>query len=505
VSNGDEGEKHTAENPRMRLETKILLWLGAYGCAALGVGLLNYGRTESSQHFLHTSKNLPFWVVSISFLATNCSALEVLAMVAVAAKYGLYAVHFYWIGAIPALAFLICVLLPFYECTGVKSIPEFLEQRFGKGTRLLSAACFCMTMVAIAGITICAFSRLAHLTLGWSYGKGIWSLAAISKVFLISGGLSAVLYGEAVQLIIFLLVLLPLTMQILTRSHGLRHLIAGLPVSAQHTFAGLPFAAPKAPADVIGTVAGLGLVLGFSYWCADFLLIQRLLAARSDASMKRTPMLSIVAKLVLPLILVIPGLVVMRAYRTGYVESYDLALPRLLIACYPEQLLAIALAAILASLFIGTCGNLAACVAIFNHDLYQPFLRPGLTDKHYLQIARLTTVVAAIASAEAANIAFASNSLMEYVQLVLSSLNTPLATTLLLGIFVPRVTRQSGLPGMLAGTLVGIAHSILILGGYLHYGSGLTASFYSAMIAAGTTALTISIISFLHVQASFAY
>jgi len=164
----------------MNLQQSILTYLCLYGCAALMLGLLNRRKRESSQHYLHTSRDLPFWIVSISFLAANCSALEVLMMVAIAAKYGVYAAQFYWIGAVPALAFLLCILLPIYARTGIRSIPEFLELRFGRGARLLSAGCFCLTMIAVAGITICVFSRLTNLALGWSYGMGIWSLALLA-------------------------------------------------------------------------------------------------------------------------------------------------------------------------------------------------------------------------------------------------------------------------------------------------------------------------------------
>jgi len=309
------------------------------------------------------------------------------------------------------------------------------------------------------------------------------------------GGLSAVLYGEAVQLILFLLVLLPLTTRMLTRYHGIRGLIAGLPSSSQHTFGGLPWFAPHASADIFGTVVGLGFVLSFSYWCADFLLIQRVLAARNSRAMAQTPMLAITAKLVLPLLLVTPGLAAARIYGASLSASYDLALPRMLIDLYPTKLLAVSLAAIFASLFIGMCGNLAASVSIFNYDLYQSFLRPGASDQHYLRVSRLTAVVVSFASVGAAYLAFTSNSLMEYVQLVLSSLYTPLATTLLLGIFVPSLARRSGLPAMLSGTIFGAVHSALALIGYLHYGSGLATSFYTAILSAGTTTLVMFAIS----------
>ena len=448
---------------------------------------MNRRRRESAQHFLHTNRDVSLWVISLSFLAANCSALEVLMMIAVSVKYGMLAIHFYWVGAIPALAFLLCVVLPQYQQLKVRSIPEYLERRFGPSARFLSAAAFCALMIAVAGITLCLTSRLLHLVIGWSYPQGIWLMTTAVCAFLLAGGLSAVIYGEALQLLIFVLVLVPLTLKALRTAGGVRPLVKSLPVTSQHTFQGLDLFAPHAHADVFGIVVGLGFVLSFSYWCADFLLVQRLCAARNNREMLRIPSLAIVGKVLLPLVLVVPGLTVVRAFSGTALYTFDLTLPQMLLHNYPISMAAVAMAAMVASLFLSMCGNIAAGVAIFTSDLYRPFVCPDASDQQTLRIGRVSTLLMMLAAGGAAYVAFGSNALMEYVQLALSAFNVPVAAVLLAGIFFPRLTPRAGSPAIIVGTLAGILSWQAAR--VVQFGSGITETFYSALISFAFTVI----------------
>jgi SSS family solute:Na+ symporter len=460
------------------------LWLLlAYGIAAITVAFLSNRRRITSTHYLHTGRDLPLWIVSLSFLAANCNALEVMTMVGISAGYGVSAVHFYWIGAIPALLFLLWCVLPVYQRSGVRSVPEYLERRFTPGARAVSALLFVLMMIAIAGINICLFSRLAHFSMDWSLGNGIWIVTVLACVFLSAGGLTAVMRSEAVQLLIFLLVLVPVSVQVLQEHHGLMALVRALPEAKRHTFVALPLLAPHMPLDGAGTLVGLGCVLGFSYWCGDVLLVQRLLAARNTKDMNRIPALAMVFKILLPFVLVVPGLAVL-ASGNHRSETFDLVLPELLMSHYSPAWVGIALAALLASLFAGLVGNLAAAVSMFTHDLYRPFLHPGKSDAHYLQVSRLSATLFSVLAALAAYGAFPSQSLMEYIQAVLGILNVPLASALLMGAFTP-VARRSAVPAMLAGVGVGVLHAAC--SHWLGYGSGLASSFYGAILSATVT------------------
>ena len=453
---------------------------------------MNHKRQESTQHFLHTDRDLSFWIISLSFLAANCSALEILTVMGVAAKYGTTAVNFYWIGAIPGIACLICIVLPRYVKLGIRSVPEYFDRRFGHAARLLSAISFSLLMVAVAGITLCIAGQLLHFTLGWSFSSGVWSLTLAAAAFLLAGGLSAVLYADALQLLIFLLVLVPLTVITVRNAGSIGLLIARLPAAERSPLFALPLLSPHASIDLFGTVFGLGIVLGFSYWCGDFLLIQRLVSARNSREMLNAPSLAIGAKLFLPLLLVVPGLGAAARYgvtlRSG---TFDLSLPRLVIDNYSGPLAAIAMATMIASLFFGVCGNISAGVAIFTSDIYKPLIQQQRSDSHYLNTGRILTLALILSAAFAAQFALSASSLMEYIQLVLSSLNVPIATVLLLGIFFPRIPARAGTPGLLAGTAVGILNLCLARSG--RYGSGLGESFYGAIFAACASLLAVGI------------
>ena len=473
--------------------TAILAWLGVYAAGAITLAVLFGGRNKSSSDFLHTDRDVPLWVLSISFLAANCSAFEVLTVIATSAKYGVAAVHFYWIGAIPALVFLICVILPLYERARIRTLPEFFELRFNRATRATAGMLFCLMMIAIAGLTICVFSRLVHLAIGLSYASAIWPVTALLALFLALGGITTVIYGEAIQLALFFLVLIPLSFSLLRQCGGLGGLLARLPQTARHPLAGLPAVSIHTSQDSVGVLLGLGLVLGFSYWCGDLLLAQRLLAARNRREMAQTPATALVAKLVLPMILVVPGLAFSVLYPMAGVTSYDMALPNLLASHYSPGIFALAIAALLMSLFICMAGNLQAAVTIFTYDLYRSFLRKDAADAHYSAAGRLAAIGMPLLAAGAAYLAFASNSLMEYLQLVLAVLSVPLATTMLLGMLTSRISQRSGVPAILAGAGAGVVHSLLAP--YLHYGSGLTKAYYGAILAAAVTTATAVVLS----------
>jgi len=470
----------------MQLPLQLALWIAGYSCIAAGLGLIAKRPSETVRHFLYTNRDLPFPVVAFAFLAVNCSAMEVLTMSALSARYGLYAVHFYWIGAVPAIVFLLLVMLPVYQYLDARSIPEMMDRRFGHPARIVSALCFCTLMTANSSITLCLFGRLLQMAIGCSFSAAIFGIATLTAVFVLTGGLTAVIYGELIQAALFVLVLLPLSAKLLHSRNGLHNLLSELPAGHQHTVCGLPWADPHSAHDLFSTFVGLGLILSFSYWCTDFLLVQRLLAARSPKAMRQTPLIALTAKMALPILLIVPGLAAARLYGSRGEMSFDPTVPRLLLANFSTPAVAFALATLYASLFIAFCGMFTASTAIFVSDVYAPLLRRAADDKHYLLTSRLFTAAAIGCSLVFANLALPSRSLMEELEFCVGSFSVPLATALILGLFSPRFSRASAVPAMLVGTLFGIANRLF--GPYIAYGSNLGGSFYGAIVSCVSTA-----------------
>lgn len=452
--------------------------LGLYALSVLALSRCNRGRNLDEDGFLHMHRRLPWLVAGLSFLSSNFGALEVVTVIAVASRFGMLAVHFYWIGAIPALSFLLCVLLPRYRALKLRTIPDYLGKRFSSLTGLLSAISFCLSAVVVGGITVCLAGHLLTFAVGLPLPVGIFLIVVLAAVFLYHGGTAAVLQAEAVQILVLLLVLTPLAVMTLQHNHGLSGLLRGVPADSQHTWVALPWFNPRANLDVVSLTAGLGVVLGFTYWCGDFLLVQRLCATR-ESEMLRTPELSIAAKLIMPVLLVVPGLALAHGSRIGAGQSYDLSLPLLLTGSYQPLLAVLAVCTLVASSFLGFCGQVSGATAIFMSDIY-PLLRlEWLPGSAPLRLNRSAMAAVALLSGLAATFTLNSRSLMETLQVVLSLLNVPVATVFMAGVLFSRLPRRAGTGGILAGTLAGFLH--WRAGRLLGYQNGLSLAFHGAL------------------------
>jgi len=241
---------------------------------------------------------LPLSITSVAFLAANCGALEIVGIVAASAKYGLPALHFYWIGAIPAMVFLALFMLPVYRHSRALTVPDFLRIRYNDATHILSASCLAAMMALIAGIGLYAISSVLHLFFGWSFFRLILLTSGFVLCYVVSGGLRATIYNEVLQFMLTIVGLAPLMVKVLRDFHGIRELRKSLPYGMNHIWSPLPLMwRQTATFDITGVVLGLGLVLSFGYWCTDFLLIQRALTARSMRESIETPLIAAIFKL----------------------------------------------------------------------------------------------------------------------------------------------------------------------------------------------------------------
>jgi solute:Na+ symporter, SSS family len=463
------------------LSVSTVAIITVYLLLTVAVGYVVQRRTRTSKQFLHGGRSLPAWVTSIAFLAANCGALEIVGLVAASAKYGALALHFYWIGAIPAMVFLALFMMPIYASGRALTVPEFLRLRYGPRVQVLNVVSLVMMMGLISGISLYAIAAVLRVFLGWGFLETIALTSIVVFCYVSMGGLRATIYNEVLQLTITIVGLVPLSYRVLREFHGLRGLAGQLPENMRHVWSTMPVAASQqAPMDVIGVVFGLGFVLSFGYWCTDFLLIQRALAARSIKGSIHTPLVAAGVKMFFPLLVVVPGIAasLLFAGRTG---SYDRALPLLMLHYYGPGLLGVGVAAILASLMSALAGNITALSTIWTHDLYRTYLQSGREDAHYVRVGRFAMMGATCFSLVAAYIAVRYNSLMDYLQLVFSLFNAPLFATLLLGMFTRWATPTAAFWGLLCGMVISIGHNFAYRFDWLHYGSQMGANFYGAI------------------------
>jgi SSS family solute:Na+ symporter len=471
--------------------------IGVYFAGMILVGWRFRRKASSTRDFFHAARTLPTAITAIAFVAANCGALEIVGIVSASAKYGAKTLHFYWIGAIPAMLFLSLCMIPIYMRSRALTVPEFLKLRFNESTRTLNIVSSGVMMILVSGISLYALAQVLGTFLEWSFAQTTLSAAAIVFVYVSLGGLTATIYNEVIQFALIVLGLLPLVLFILHDFHGLSGLTSHLEPAMRHTWVGLPVANRHAfPMDVVGVSMGLGFVLSFGYWCTDFVLIQRALAARSAAGVLNTPLFAAFVKLLFPTLVVLPGLAaaVLFSDKAGF--KYDQALPALMMRYYRHGLLGFGITAILASLMSGLAGNINALTTIWTHDIYRASVAPDKTDRHYVLVGRLFTLAAILLSIATAYLALSFSNIMDYLQLLFSLFNAPLLATFLLGMFTVRATPKAGFWGLLLGTLSSIVHNLAYRMHWIHYGSDMTANFYGAIFAFTSCVAVTAILSF---------
>ncbi|NOS68574.1 MAG: sodium:solute symporter family protein [Verrucomicrobia bacterium] len=498
-----------------------------YFAFVIGIGWALKRYMKGSADFFMSGRSIPAWVTGLAFLSANLGAQEVIGMAASGAKYGIMTAHFYWVGAIPAMVFLAIFMMPFYYGSKARSVPEYLKLRFDEKTRGFNAITFAVMTVFSSGISLHALARLLELLLGWNYHMSIVISAIIVLVYIFLGGLTSAIYNEVLQFFMIVLGFAPLVFLALKDVGGWSALKEKLiPVATSQGYEagtwtnswshmGTTIANPMG-VEWFGMVMGLGFVLSFGYWCTDFLVVQRAMAANSMSAARRTPLIAAVPKMLFPALVILPGMIAIALHNKGGnviplgadgTPDYNMTIPALLAKYLPTGLLGIGFTALMASFMSGMAGNVTAFNTVWTYDIYQSYIGKNKSDSHYLWMGRLATVVGIIISVGCAYLASQFNNIMDMLQLVFGFVNAPLFATFLLGMFWRRSTGHGAFFGLLGGTVAAmIFHGMSlakgavagIKGGWItqqfHFHSEMAQNFYMAIVAwSACFALTILI------------
>jgi SSS family solute:Na+ symporter len=488
-----------------------------YFAFVLGIGWALRRFITSSNDFFLSGRSIPTWIAGLAFISANLGAQEVIGMGASGAKYGIMTSHFYWLGAIPAMVFVGIFMMPFYYGSRARSVPEYLKLRFDEKTRGFNAITFAVMTVFSSGISMYALAKLLELILGWSFHASVLVSAAIVLVYIFLGGLTSAIYNEVLQFFLIVLGFLPLVLLGLKDVGGWSGLTDKLHVvsttagyapgaySDSWSHLGSASANPMG-VDWFSMVMGLGFVLSFGYWCTDFLVVQRAMAAESMSAARRTPLFAAFPKMLFPALVILPGMIAIALHvtRGGLLPvgadgtpNYNLAVPVMLAHYLPSGLLGLGLTALMASFMSGMAGNVTAFNTVWTYDIYQSYLQPGRSDRHYLWMGHAATVFGIVLSVIAAYATTRFNNIMDMLQLVFAFVNAPLFATFLLGMFWRRTTGHGAFWGLVIGTLVAAIHHGLVLpqgsevgikGGYLGavlhvYPSEMAQNFWTAIFA----------------------
>jgi len=535
-----------------------------YFVFVLGIGFALKRYMRTSTDFFLAGRSIPAWICGLAFISANLGAQEVIGMAASGAKYGIATSHFYWIGAIPAMVFVGVFMMPFYYGSRARSVPEYLRLRFDEKTRGLNAISFAVMTVFSSGISMYAMAKLiiilkifdvpfARLGIdhSWIFHVSIVLSALIVLGYILLGGLTSAIYNEVLQFFLIVAGFLPLVWLGLRNVGGWEGLKHSLPSNFTHSWEGMSHASTNPlGVEAFGLSMGLGFVLSFGYWCTDFLVVQRAMAADSMSAARRTPLIAALPKMFFPFLVILPGLIaisplltpknvilppgatqqqIMQAAAmkgqgiipvkvnesTGTAQldqagkpilDYDLAIPNMLLHYFPTGILGIGLTALLASFMSGMAGNVTAFNTVWTYDIYQSYINKGASDAHYLWMGRMATIGGIGLSLCAAYAATRFNNIMDMLQLVFAFVNAPLFATFLLGMFWKRATGHGAFTGLLSGTIAAALHHGLTLpvaamvgikGGWLGhvhtYPSEMAQNFWTA-IWAWTTCFLVTIV-----------
>jgi solute:Na+ symporter, SSS family len=458
-----------------------------YFVFVLGIGFALKRYMKSSGDFFSSGRSIPAWVTGLAFLSANLGAQEVIGMAASGAKYGIMTSHFYWVGAIPAMVFLAIFMMPFYYGSKARSVPEYLKMRFDEKTRGLNAFSFAVMTIFSSGISLYALAKLLETLVHWPYWNCIFVSAFIVLVYIFLGGLTSAIYNEVLQFFMIVLGFAPLVFLGLKDVGGWNALKLKLqPVAVAQNFAPDTWShswihmgsSMDNPMGVgwFGLVFGLGFVLSFGYWCTDFLVVQRAMAADCMSAARRTPLIAAVPKMLFPALVILPGMIAIAIHTSNGgkflpltadgTPDYNMTIPVMLARYFPTGLLGIGFTALMASFMSGMAGNVTAFNTVWTYDIYQSYIAPGKSDGHYLWMGRWATVAGILISIGAAEVAHQFNNIMDMLQLVFGFVNAPLFATFLLGMFWKRTTGHGAFWGLLGGTLAAaVYHTIAITEG----------------------------------------
>jgi SSS family solute:Na+ symporter len=489
---------------RLHLNVADYAILVIYFGTVLAIGFLVRRAVRTSSDFFLSGRALPAWVTGLAFVSANLGAIEILGMAANGAQYGAMTVHYYWVGAVPAMVFLGIVMMPFYYGSKVRSVPEYLRRRFGDSAHLLNALTFAIAQVLIAGVNLFALALIIQALLGWPLWVAIVLSAALVLAYIVLGGLSSAIYNEVLQFFVILAGLVPIAVLGLIKVGGLSGLAdkvrgSKLGDAGLHAWAGTGTTDNPLGASWIGIIFGLGFVLSFGYWTTNFAEVQRALAARNMSAARRTPLIAAFPKLFIPLVTVLPGLVALAVIPNLGDKSqgldYNKAIPLLMRDLLPNGVLGVAVTGLLASFMAGMAANISGFNTVFTYDIWQPYLKPDRPDRYYLTVGRVVTVIGVLIGIGTAFIAAGYNNIMNYLQALFSLFNAPLFATFIIALFWKRMTSAAGFWGLLSGMLTALATYLLYLAGVLKFGSDLDESFWGAGIGFITVAIVSVIVT----------
>jgi SSS family solute:Na+ symporter len=453
----------------LTMEPVDLLIVVIYFVVVLAIGFYMKRFASTGEGFFMAGRSMSAWVAGLSFISSNLSSLEMMGWAAIAYQYGMLGAHAYLIGAIPAILVLAIVMMPFYYICKTHSVPGYLKLRYGESSRALAGISFAFMTVLMSGINMYAMALVMKVILGWDIHFSIWVSSLTVAIYVMAGGLLSAIFNEVLQFFLIWLGALLIPILGLVEAGGWKGLIARINAQAQgqdytHLWRTLgSFSDNPMGIHWTGMVFGLGLAVSFGYWTTDFLVVQRVMAARDLRSAKMGTVIGAALKMCVPLIVTLPGLLGLALLKTRLLpeaqavatqgHSYNEVLPLMMARYFGPGLLGLGVTALIAGFMSGMAGNVSAFATVWTYDIYRPFIHKNAGDSHYVAMGRWSAVLGVFVSIASAYMVMYFSSILIYVQVLVTFFFVPLFGTVILGMLWKRASPAGGFWGFLAGIL----------------------------------------------------
>jgi SSS family solute:Na+ symporter len=450
-----------------------IIVIAAYFVMVLGIGFYLKRYTTTGEDFFLAGRDMTAWIAGLSFVSANLGALELMGWAGAAYQYGILATHWYWIGAIPAMLFLGLVMMPFYYISKTHSVPGYLKLRFGEAARATAAISFALMTVLMSGVNMYAMAVVMQVILGWDLSFSIWISSLTVGVYVVLGGLLSAIFNEVLQFVLIWLGAILISIIGLIETGGWAGMMARIHQRTSGEYTHLwstlgHFSDNPMGIHWTGIVLGLGFVISFGYWTTDFLVVQRILSAKDLRSAKMAPIIGAGFKMLVPFIVIVPGLLALavlpiklvgadEAAANPALHSYNEVLPLMLARYCGPGLLGLGITALVAGFMSGMAGNVTAFSTVWTYDIYRALIKKDASDQHYVSMGRWSTILGVLVSIGTAYFVMNAKGIMDYVQALFSFFIAPLFGTVVLGMLWKRATPAGGFWGLLTGTVASIA------------------------------------------------
>jgi len=425
----------------------------AYGVVIVTVGFFVVKKPKTSEGYFLAGRKLRWPFIGASLLASNISAEHFVGLAGGGYLVGMAIGAAYEWSAIFCLLPLILVFLSFYLKNRIYTVPEFLERRFSPGVRsLLSWIMVVFSILTKISISLWASALVFQTLFHWDPRLVIWIVAALTALYTMKGGLTTVVYTDAIQTVVLLAAACVLTVLGLHEVGGIAELHARVPAELFKAFK--PVTDPNIPWT--GAIFGVICLGGAFYWSMDQVLVQRAFAARSLDEGRKGAIFAGALKLLIPFVLVVPGIIARALWPD--LANADQAYPKLLGAVMPHGLLGLTVAGISAALMGHMSATFNSISTMFTRDFYLK-LRPAAGHTQQILIGRIAVAAVALMGALWAPVIGKFGSLWDYLQQVSFSLVIPFAGVFFIGVAWKRITTK----GVWAGTLIGFAVAVLFM------------------------------------------